>query len=70
MKYYVWWHTKVGIGATYYSGTETVNAEDEDSSQERAQRNVWRRMFRDWPMSHIVVTDVTTSKPPQNESED
>lgn len=59
--WYVTWHTSVGMGATYYQGTEKVQADDYDEALELAQRNVWRRAFRDWGMNHIIVTGASTN---------
>lgn len=68
--FYADWHTRIGIGSTYYSGREkvSVNCDDSDNEPvsefndvvtERAVNQVWRRAFQDRSKDHIVVTDVT-----------
>ncbi len=57
--YKVSWHTSVGVGSTYYAGVETVEAENDEQAAVKAQRIVWSRAFRDYPKSHIVVTEIT-----------
>lgn len=60
-KYKVDYHTKPGVGSTYYEGSITVFAEDDEQAAERAQREVQRNAFRDYNRSHIVIDSVTRS---------
>lgn len=53
--YRVHWQTQRGPGITFYRGAETVRADDEETARETAQRSVWRRAFRDFPLSHIEI---------------
>jgi hypothetical protein len=57
-KWDVEWATQIGPGATFYSGTETVWAEDKEQAAERAQREVHRRAFRDFNQGHIRIKTV------------
>ena len=57
-KYIVSWHTQVAPGATYYSGKEPIEAEDEETAIEAAQWRVWYRGFQDWSQNHIVITSI------------
>lgn len=54
-QYKVFWETSIGIGATFYEGIERVYAESEEQAAQDARVSVWRRGFRDWPITHIVV---------------
>lgn len=57
-KYIIEWHTRPGIGATYYDGKTTVWAEDDEDARNRAQREI-HRTFGEYPLSHIVITSVS-----------
>lgn len=61
MKYKVYWQTKPGIGATFYNGSQIINFEDEEGSEEEAssiiQRSVWRD-FKEYSLNHIQITKV------------
>jgi hypothetical protein len=57
MQYDVEWHTKTGMGATYYHGSLRVWAYTESDAGERARREV-HRDFREWPLSHIVIDEI------------
>mgnify|MGYP001557957494 CR=1 FL=1 len=58
-RYTVQWQTSIGIGATFYKGSELVYAESADTAASVAQMQVWRRAFRDWPLTHIVIISVS-----------
>lgn len=48
MKYKVEWETAVGVGMTYYSGTEIVNVSEETLDEEVrdiTRHYVWSRAF-------------------------
>lgn len=52
------WKTKIGVGSTFYQGTTTVKAEDEDQARDKAQRLIHRN-FSEYPLGHIIVTNVS-----------
>lgn len=56
-RYKVTWHTRPGIGATYYRSVITVYAENDDDSIERARAEV-ALGFREYPLDHIVIETV------------
>ncbi|HSS99939.1 MAG TPA: hypothetical protein VLK33_23050 [Terriglobales bacterium] len=60
--YAVTWQTEIGMGAVFYQGKETICADDMESAEAIVQFNVWRRMFQDWPKSHVVITKVEVTK--------
>jgi len=61
-RYEVKWETSIGMGATFYQGKETLCADSDEAAEAIAQFNVWRRAFRDWPKSHVIVTSVKEVK--------
>lgn len=61
-KYIVKWIVRGNLSHPQYQGKETVYAEDIESAEDTARRNVWRSIFRDLWLSSVEVLSVEVVK--------
>lgn len=52
----VHWQTRRSPGATFYRGAETVRAENSEAAKTLVQYTVHSRAFREYALTHIIIT--------------